>query len=68
MRYIGIYKKEMNVVIERTEEGILIKTAAAVNLRALQRMIDYCNALEISSRAQGTQEQADELAKESQKG
>jgi len=56
------------MVIERTDEGILIKTTAAVNLRALQRIIDYCNALEISSRAQGTQEQADELARESQKG
>ena len=56
------------MVIERTDKGILIKTTAEVNLKTLQRIIDYCNALEISSRAQGTQEQADELARESQKG
>ena len=56
------------MVIERTDKGILIKTTAEVNLKTLQRIIDYCNALEISSRAQGTQELADELARESQKG
>ncbi|MDB4904274.1 MAG: hypothetical protein JWQ63_3555 [Mucilaginibacter sp.] len=50
------------MVIERTDEGILIKTTAEINLKVLQRIIDYCNALEISARAQGTQEQADELA------
>ena len=56
------------MVIERTDKGILIKTTAEVNLKTLQRIIDYCNALEISSGAQGTQELADELARESQKG
>jgi hypothetical protein len=52
------------MTIERTEQGILIKTTAQINLKALQRIIDYCNVSEISARAQGTQEQADELASE----
>ena len=52
------------MVFERTAEGIIIKTTAEINLKALQRIIDYFTALEISARAQGKQEQADEFASE----
>jgi hypothetical protein len=52
------------MVIERTNEGILIKTTAPVNMKAVQKIIDYFNVLEITSRAQGTEEQAAALADE----
>jgi len=52
------------MVIERTEQGILIKTTAPVNMKAVQKIIDYFNVLEITSRAKGTEEQAAELADE----
>ena len=52
------------MVIERTSEGILIKTTASINMKAVQKIIDYFNVLEIVSQAQGTEEQAAELANE----
>jgi hypothetical protein len=55
------------MVIEQTEQGILIKTNLPVNMKAVQKIADYFDVLEIVSRAQGTEEQAAELAKESNK-
>ena len=52
------------MVIERTDEGILIKTTAPLNMKAVQKFIDYCKVMEITSRAHGTDEQAAELARE----
>ncbi|MDR3695530.1 hypothetical protein [Mucilaginibacter sp.] len=52
------------MVIERTSDGILIKTTAPVNMKAVQKIIDYFNVLEITSRGQGTEEQAAALADE----
>jgi len=52
------------MVVERTDQGILIKTDAAVNVKMVQQIIDYCTALEINARAQGTQDDAEELARE----
>jgi len=52
------------MVVERTEQGILIKTDAPVNIKMVQQIIDYCTAVEISSRAKSTQEEVDELARE----
>jgi len=55
------------MVVERTAQGILIKTDAPVNLKMVQQIIDYCTALEINARTQATQEEVDELARESNK-
>jgi len=52
------------MVIEQTEQGILIKTTAPVNMKAVQKIIDYFTVLEITSRSQGTEEQAAQLADE----
>lgn len=52
------------MVIEQTKEGLLIKTTAPYDIKAVQRIIDYFNVLEVVSEAKGTQEQADELASE----
>jgi hypothetical protein len=53
------------MVIEQTEQGILIKTTLQVNMKVVQKIADYFDVLEIVSRAQGTEDQAAELAKES---
>ncbi len=52
------------MVIEQTEQGILIKTTAPVNMKAVQKIIDYFTVLEITSRSKGTEEQAARLADE----
>lgn len=52
------------MIIERTSEGILIKTTASINMKAVQKIIDYFNVLEIVSQAKGTEEQAAALADE----
>jgi hypothetical protein len=52
------------MVIEQTKEGLLIKTTAPYDIKTVQRIIDYMTVLEITAQAQGTQEQADELASE----
>jgi len=52
------------MVIEQTEQGILIKTTAPVNMKAVQKIIDYFTVLEITSRSKGTEEQAAQLADE----
>jgi hypothetical protein len=52
------------MIIEQTGEGILIKTTAPVNMKAVQKIIDYFTVLEIASRSKGTEEQAAKLADE----
>ncbi len=52
------------MIIEQTEQGILIKTTAPVNMKAVQKIIDYFTVLEITSRSKGTEEQAAQLSDE----
>lgn len=51
--------------IERTNDEILIRVAANTDLTGLQRILDYIKFREIASKSKATQEQIDELAKES---
>lgn len=52
------------MVIERLNQDIVIRPATGINMGAVQKVIDYINMLEITAQNQGTEEQADELAKE----
>lgn len=52
------------MVIERTTEGILIKTTVPTDTKSAQRIIEYFNLLEIASHKQGTEEEAAQLADE----
>ena len=57
------------MVIERENENVIIKVnSALIGMDVIQKTIDYLRALELNAETQGTQEQADELARESQKG
>ncbi len=51
--------------IERTEKEILIRVSANTDLTGLQRILDYIKFREMASKSKVTQEQIDELAKES---
>lgn len=57
------------MVIERENENVIIKVnPALIGMDVIQKTIDYLRALELNAQTQGTQEQADALARESQKG
>lgn len=51
--------------IERTNNEILIRVASNTDLVGLQRILDYIKFREIASKSKATQEQIDELARES---
>ena len=55
------------MVIERDDQGIVIRLNNPVNMKAAQKFIDYYDLIESISKNQGTEEQAAELARESQK-
>jgi hypothetical protein len=55
------------MVIERDDQGIVIRLNNPVNMKAAQKVIDYYDLIESISRNKGTEEQAAELARESQK-
>lgn len=57
------------MVIERDNENVIIKiNPKLVGMDEIQRIIDYFRALEANAQNQGSQEDADLLARESQKG
>ena len=57
------------MVIERENENVVIRVNSdLVGMDEIQKMIDYFRILESSAQNQGTQEEADALARESQKG
>lgn len=62
-------KRNNIVVIERENENVIIKVnPALIGMDEIQKVIDYFHILESNAQNQGTQEQADELARESQEG
>lgn len=57
------------MVVERENENVIIKVnPALIGMDEIQKIIDYFRVLESNAQNQGTQEQADQLARESQKG
>ncbi len=53
------------MIIERTEKEILIRIPNTVDMEGAQRIIDYINYQEVTSKSKATQEDADRLADES---
>lgn len=57
------------MVIERENENVIIKVnPALIGMDEVQRTIDYLRILESNAKNQGTQEEADALAREINKG
>ena len=54
------------MVIERTEQGILIKTTLDTDTKDVQRIIDYFTLKELVSKNRGSDEDANLMARESE--
>jgi predicted trehalose synthase len=52
------------MIVERTSNQIVIKVSPKVDSFGFQRIMDYLDYLEISSKSKATQEDADKLADE----
>ena len=52
------------MIIERTDKEILIRIPSSINLEGAQRIIDYINYQEVTSKSNATQKDADSLADE----
>ena len=52
------------MIITRDNENIIIKPNEAINMAAVQQLIDYINVLEIASEKQGSEADAAALADE----
>ena len=52
------------MIIERTDEEILIRIPNSVDIEGAQRIIDYIRYLEITSKSMATQDDVDILAEE----
>jgi predicted trehalose synthase len=52
------------MIVERTKNQIVIKVSPKVDTFGFQRIIDYLEYLEVTSKSQATQEEADKLADE----
>lgn len=56
------------MVIERTEDEVIIRLPAYVNTDGLQQLINLLTYKEATAKSEATQEAVDELAKEVKKG
>lgn len=56
------------MVIERTNEEIIIRLPSYVNTEGLQRLVDFLVYKEATSKSQAKQEDVDQLATEIKKG
>jgi hypothetical protein len=52
------------MIVERTSNQIVIKVSSDVDTFGFQRIVDYLDYLEITSKSKATQEDADKLADE----
>jgi hypothetical protein len=52
------------MIVERTNEEILVRLPSNVDLSELQDMLDYLKYRELTIESKATQEDADKLAKE----
>jgi len=52
------------MIVERTSNQIVIKVSPQVDTFGFQRIMDYLDYLEITSKSKATQEDADRLADE----
>ncbi len=56
------------MLIERTENEVIIKLSPDVDTRGLQRIIDYLTFKESTAKSKATQKHVDELAHSIKKG
>jgi hypothetical protein len=56
------------MLIERTDNEVIIRLPSYVDTTGLQRLVDYLSYKEATSQSKATQAEIDELAKEVKKG
>ena len=56
------------MVIERTDNEIIMRVPASVNIENIQRIIDLMTYREATARSQAKQEDIDNIAREAKKG
>ena len=56
------------MIIERTKSEVIIRLPAFVDIKDLQRLIDYLTYKEVTAKSKAKQSQVDELATEVNKG
>ncbi len=56
------------MLIEHTNEEIIIRLPSNVNTEGLQKLVDYLSYKEATAQSQATQEQVDKLSTEVKKG
>ena len=56
------------MVIERTDDEVIIRLPAYVNTEGLQRFVNLLSYKEATAKSEATQAQVDELVKEVKKG
>ena len=52
------------MILERTDEQIVIRISSEIDNVGFQKVIDYLNYLELTSKTKATQDDADKLADE----
>lgn len=52
------------MIVERTNDQIIIKVSPDIDSYGFERILDYLTYLELTSKSKATQEQADKLADE----
>lgn len=55
------------MTIERENDNLVIKLDDSVDMKAVQKIIDYFNLMDSIAKNQGTEDQVEELAMESHK-
>jgi hypothetical protein len=56
------------MVIERTDNEIIVRIPSYVGVEEVQRILDLVKLNEITAKSQATQEEIDEIAREAKKG
>jgi hypothetical protein len=61
---VYFYIKINDMIVERTNNQIVIKVSQKVDAFGIQRIMNYLEYLEIASKSKATQDDADKLADE----
>jgi hypothetical protein len=67
-KIVVFLKKKKDMIIERTNNEVIIRLPVTTDTTYLEEMVDYIRFKEITSKSKATQEQVDSLVKSIKKG
>jgi hypothetical protein len=56
------------MTVERTNDEVIVRLSAAINVEELQRVLNYLTYKEVTATSEATQEEADQLARDLKEG